>query len=75
MRGENKHFLHTSVYRNKFFLLELRTNCIVLYSTTLKIFFLESPVQSCTTQDENQSVIIVAVIVAISVANDTTAFG
>jgi hypothetical protein len=36
---ENRHFLHTSVCRNKFFLLELRTNCIVLYGTTFKIIF------------------------------------
>jgi hypothetical protein len=35
-------------------LLELRTNCILLYGTTPKIFFWDSPVQSCTTQDENQ---------------------
>ncbi len=53
--GGNKHFLHTSVCRNKFFLLELHTNCIVLYGTTLKIFFWDSPVQSCTKQDVNQS--------------------
>ena len=49
---ENKHFLHTSVCRNKFFLLELHTNCIVLYGMTLKFFFWDSLVQSCTTQDE-----------------------
>jgi hypothetical protein len=55
LRGGNKHFSHTSVCRNKSFLLELRTNCIVLYGTTLKIFFGESPVQSYITQDENQS--------------------
>ncbi len=38
----------------RFFLLELHTNCIVLYGTTLKNVFGEGPVQSCTTQDENQ---------------------
>ncbi len=38
-QGKNKQFSHTSVSRNKFFLLELRTNCIVLYGTSLKTFF------------------------------------
>ncbi len=31
----NKLFLHSSVCKNKFFLLVLRTNCIVLYGMTL----------------------------------------
>ncbi len=38
-------------------MLELLNNCIILYGTTLKIFFWNCPVQSCTTQDENQSLL------------------